>query len=59
MSARAGRDGSTFVSHLIVNTRQVKNSKDVAVKTYCTIGDKKITRKTMVSVGGNFVTSPG
>ena len=41
MSGRAGRDGCTSVSHLIVNTRQVKNSKDVAVKTYCTIGDKK------------------
>ena len=41
MSGRAGRDRCTSVSHLIVNTRQVKNSKDVAVKTYCTIGDKK------------------
>ena len=41
MSGRAGRDGCTSVSHLIVNTRQVKNSSDVAVKSYCTIGDKK------------------
>ena len=41
MSGRAGRDGCTSVSHLVINTRQVKNSKDVAVKTYCSIGDKK------------------
>ena len=41
MSGRAGRDGSTAVSHLVINSRQVKNSKDYAVKTYCTIGDKK------------------
>ena len=37
----SGRAGQDSVSHLIVNTRLVKNSSDVAVKSYCTIGDKK------------------
>ena len=41
MSGRAGRDGCTSVCQVIVNGRQVKNSKDVAVQTYCSIGDKR------------------
>lgn len=45
MSGRAGRDGSPSVCHLLVNARQVKNSKDQSVKDFCGFEDKENCRR--------------
>ena len=45
MSERAGRDGSTSVCHLFVNSKQVKSIKDEAIKSHCSLENKENCRR--------------